>query len=159
MTAILRTAMFGAICATASWVYAADGVCGPCSPGAYYGAFWGGWNLYGQDPVPFYALHPPVYYSLPVPRTYGYSPFAYPPGVMTPEVLSAEPAVIQNHTIPGKPAAQEKSARVAVAPLRLQNPFVVQSERSGVPELATTASGAESQPLVISPMAAAKTQR
>src|ERR1700742_789907 len=37
--------------------------------------------------VPYYALHPPVYYSYPVPRTYGYSPFAYPPSVMTPDVV------------------------------------------------------------------------
>src|SRR5262245_27891802 len=37
--------------------------------------------------VPFYALHPPVYYSYPVPRTYGYSPFAYGPWTMTPDPL------------------------------------------------------------------------
>ena len=37
--------------------------------------------------VPYFAAHPPVYYSYPVPRTYGYSPFAYPPYVMTPEVV------------------------------------------------------------------------
>ena len=29
--------------------------------------------------VPHFAAFPPVYYSEPVPRTYGYSPFAYRP--------------------------------------------------------------------------------
>jgi hypothetical protein len=38
----------------------------------------------GNDRIPYYALYPPVYYSYPVPRTYGYSPFAYPPGTITP---------------------------------------------------------------------------
>jgi hypothetical protein len=38
-----------------------------------------------MERIPYYALYPPVYYSYPVPRTYGYSPFAYPPGTMTPE--------------------------------------------------------------------------
>ncbi len=37
-------------------------------------------SLYGLGrlPVPpYYAIHPPVYYSLPQPRSYGHSPFAY----------------------------------------------------------------------------------
>ncbi len=34
--------------------------------------------------VPYYSMFPPVYYSYPVARTYGYSPFAYPPGTITP---------------------------------------------------------------------------
>src|SRR5690606_28868598 len=58
---------------------------------------WGGWGvnyphgLYGRrvNDVPYFAMFPPVYYSRPVPRAYGWSPFAYPPGTMTPEV--AEP--------------------------------------------------------------------
>src|SRR5437868_9588893 len=36
--------------------------------------------------VPHFAAFPPVYYSYPVARTYGYSPFAYPPYVMTPAI-------------------------------------------------------------------------
>ena len=38
----------------------------------------------GNYRIPYYALFPPVYYSYPVARTYGYSPFAYPPGTITP---------------------------------------------------------------------------
>jgi hypothetical protein len=61
---------------------------GMCGTG--YG--WGYWDigrLYHvlSQNVPYYAAFPPVYYSVPVPRSYGYSPFAYPPGTMTPEVV------------------------------------------------------------------------
>ena len=84
-----------------------------------YGGY-GGYNVYtNSDRPPFYAMFPPVYYSYPVPRPYGYSPFAYPPGTMTPEVLSdvvgstitnpyvspenVSPPVPSIPTLPGKP--------------------------------------------------------
>ena len=81
----------------------ANAQCGGYGYGGYGG--WGGWGafdvgrLYGvlANNVPYYAAFPPVYYSAPVPRTYGYSPFAYPPGVMTPEIVqSSEPVEIIN---------------------------------------------------------------
>src|SRR5207248_5031631 len=43
--------------------------------------------------VPHFAAFPPVYYSYPVPRTYGYSPFAYPPNVMTPVIAEEKKPV------------------------------------------------------------------
>lgn len=61
------------------------------------------WDLYlrGDIPIPpYFALHPPVYYSAPVPRTYGYSPFAYPPSVMTPEIVDAQPIELTNPHVP-----------------------------------------------------------
>ena len=72
-----------------------------CAGGYGYGYGLGAWDvgrLYGvlAQNVPHFAAFPPVYYSLPVPRTYGYSPFAYPPGVMTPEVVVAEPLAVEN---------------------------------------------------------------
>ena len=45
-------------------------------PAAYFSSGYAN-SLYTRDYVPYYAMHPPVYYSEPVPRTYGYSPFAY----------------------------------------------------------------------------------
>jgi hypothetical protein len=96
-----------------------------------------GWDiaeLYRQlyNNLPFYALHPPVYYSDVVTRTYGYSPFAYPPGVMTPEIACApQPISIINPYVPQKPAtpADKKSDPTAAAspqpePLVIINPFV-----------------------------------
>jgi hypothetical protein len=95
-----------------------------------------GWDiadLYRQlyQNLPYFALHPPVYYSQPVPRTYGYSPFAYPPGVMTPDVVEeTKPVTIINPYVPTtKPASTEtKTDRSASTsnspkPLVIINPF------------------------------------
>jgi hypothetical protein len=89
-----------------------------------YGGF-GAWDvgrLYSvlAENVPYYAAFPPVYYSVPVPRTYGYSPFAYPPGVMTPEVVepAGEPLSIINPYYEGtsEAAVTVEGAAPATAP-------------------------------------------
>jgi hypothetical protein len=101
-----------------------------------------GWDiadLYNQlyNNLPYFALHPPVYYSCPVPRTYGYSPFAYPPGVMTPDFVTGPiPMTINNPYTPAikNPAAPAMSpssdssatATPVVEPLVIVNPFVTQ---------------------------------
>jgi hypothetical protein len=95
--------------------------------------------------LPYFALHPPVYYSYPVPRTYGYSPFAYPGYVMTPEVANTvQPMEITNPHVPvekttleSAPAADRGAKIVPVPqpvakivpvpqPLMVINPFVGQ---------------------------------
>jgi hypothetical protein len=83
-------------------------------------------QLYPRERLPHFALYPPVYYSVPVPRTYGYSPFAYPPGYRTPEVISAppEPVTIYNPFVPKTQTAKPTGSKVAQAPLRILNPFV-----------------------------------
>lgn len=105
-----------------------------------YGGCWdGGYGwLYNtlRYEVPHFAAFPPVYYSVPVPRTYGYSPFAYPPNVRTPEVaVEARPVTINNPYVPAtKPATapgNSKPDRAAettkqVEPLVVINPFVAQ---------------------------------
>ncbi len=98
-------------------------------PQAYGGFTWAdgyGWYwLYGRQRLPYYSLYPPVYYSYPVPRPYGYSPFAYPPGVATPEikVRRVRPKKVTNpyveDTRPGN--APPRSAEVK----RIRNPFVL----------------------------------
>jgi hypothetical protein len=60
--------------------------------GSYYAP-----GMYAADTrVPYFALHPPVYYSYPVPRPYGYSPWAYPGWVPTPHVEALEPQTLVN---------------------------------------------------------------
>ena len=109
----------------------------PAHPGTgawpnYYG--WGAspYSL-GQVPVPpYFALHPPVYYSMPVPRTYGYSPYAYPGTVMTPEVImEGSPVMIENpHVTPSsaQPAVRDEPAHEKIDTDRhsvmIENPFV-----------------------------------
>ncbi len=97
-----------------------------------------GWDIAGlyrelYNNLPYFALHPPVYYSEPVPRPYGYSPFAYPPGTMTPEVVTmAQPVTINNpYVMPSMPTSTEvkpidRSAAVEQAPepLVIINPYV-----------------------------------
>jgi hypothetical protein len=119
---------------------------GGCGHGLGFGFGIGGYNdicgyaeLYRQlyNNLPYFALHPPVYYSQPVPRTYGYSPFAYPPHVMTPEiVVEAQPVTIINPHVqtPQKDLAKPKpkqdrtAARATPAePLVIVNPFAAPS--------------------------------
>jgi len=100
--------------------------------GAYgYGAY--GYfpsYVYVRDYIPYFALHPPVYYSMPVPRTYGYSPFAYPPGTRTPEIAEPEPLVVPNKFVPSKDRPEPEPDEVARKPLRITNPFMAASEGS-----------------------------
>ena len=88
--------------------------------GSGFGIAIGGGGDYGWDVaelyrelynnLPYFALHPPVYYSEPVPRTYGYSPFAYPPGVMTPELVGEpQPVTINNPYVPATTPANVPS--------------------------------------------------
>jgi hypothetical protein len=114
-----------------------------------YGGWGGGWghafgdggfsNLYNQGfiPVPpYFSLHPPVYYSVPVPRTYGYGPFAYPGSVPTPDVQLGPEEIVNPHVEPededGAPEAEEAAAKTAAAsrpaPLVVRNPFVEQHD-------------------------------
>ncbi len=109
-------------------------------------------NLMVQRP-PYYALYPPVYYSYPVARTYGYSPFAYPPGTMTPEVSPKVQAAIYHNPFvrrKAEPTAEKqdksvrrdqplgKSSPVRVAKTYL-NPFVQQAGRASTEVLAARA--------------------
>jgi hypothetical protein len=115
----------------------ANAQCGGGFGGGYGGGYWDIGRLYQvlSQNVPYYSAFPPVYYSMPVPRTYGYSPFAYPPGVMTPEIVDvAGPAEIINpHIEPasleGGPVAKDKVTQAASQPeaLVVTNPFVSDS--------------------------------
>jgi len=79
----------------------------------------------GAIPLPpYFALHPPVYYDVPVPRTYGYSPWAYMPEVRTPEIVTPEPEIIQNKYVPQLQKPADEKPKTAAAPLRISNPFV-----------------------------------
>jgi len=125
---------FLALALTAATAQAQFGSPNGCGP---YGGYWFGapYTFYQQQDVPYFALHPPVYYSLPVPRTYGYSPFAYPPGTMTPEIAGGGPIEIRNpYVVPEKPAPKDSHDKAAPDSSRgkstkvqiLVNPYVVE---------------------------------
>lgn len=100
-------------------------------------------NLYDAGPIPYFSLYPPVYYSQPVPRTYGYSPFAYPPGFLTPEIEWAQPKVLVNPHVPQKSSLPvPRSApldRTTAAPKMIVNPFVESSLAASSGELVDNA--------------------
>jgi hypothetical protein len=107
-----------------------------CNNGWAWGYDMGGLYNSLDYNVPYFAAHPPVYYSYPVPRTYGYSPFAYPPYTMTPDVEisgAAQPVEIINPYVPSSQQEQAKADQSADAapktsrqpePLVIINPFV-----------------------------------
>ena len=98
------------------------------SPFTFGGTLGWPYGFYQDEHIPYFALHPPVYYSQPVPRPYGWSPFAYPPGVMTPNV-ACEPLTIENPHVEGtssrEPGVTRQSDRQARhVPRIIDNPFV-----------------------------------
>jgi hypothetical protein len=68
-----------------------------CAPGAYsylyayYPGIYGAYSRGLQRDIPHFAAFPPVYYSHVVPRPYGYSPYAYVPGVVAPGFELCQP--------------------------------------------------------------------
>lgn len=110
---------------------------GPYYYGGYYGAVTP-WDYSGRTyerisrNIPYFALHPPVYYSRPVPRTYGYSPFALFPGMIPPQSevgswLSApSPYTLQMS------AGAMNSYQAVSKPLRIVNPYVAKPGDPGV---------------------------
>lgn len=129
----------------------------------YNSGFYGGlpYSVYSLDSVPYYALHPPVYYSHVVPRPYGYSPYAYPPGIMTPEVAPGEsaPQVMINPHVPSRTKASQTENRVAAAsprqiePKTILNPYVT-SDVAKLP--AETRRRGRPQPKTVRPTAMAQ---
>jgi hypothetical protein len=110
--------------------YGGGGWCGYFGDGGFT-------NLYNQGfiPVPpYFSLHPPVYYSVPVPRTYGYSPFAYPGTVPTPDVQLGPEEIVNPYVEPDQDQTEAQDASTKTAgnaqpvPLVVQNPFVEQRD-------------------------------
>ena len=121
----------------------------PYAPG--YGCYpYQSYNL--GDPPPYFALHPPVYYSYRVARTYGYSPFAYPPGVLTPGSEPPRPALVQNPYASSEASGTEEGQR-AGQPQRIDNPFV---EPNGKPEVTKNSGSAGRRTQVVYPAAMAQ---
>ena len=80
----------------------------------------------GRVPTPpYFALHPPVYYSGAVARSYGYSPFAYPGHKETPAAKPApKAAMIENpHVQPVQKEAKPKLNLKQITQLEVLNPY------------------------------------
>ena len=102
-----------------------------CCGGLSHGILSSPYALSRVPDPPYFAIHPPVYYSHAVPRTYGYSPYAYPGSVRTPEVKVEAPAAKMVKNPYATPAAAKpkksidlKSMTKSSGPLEVLNPFV-----------------------------------
>ena len=80
-------------------------------------------SVYSREYIPYFAQHPPVYYSYPVQRTYGRSPYAWPPVV---SVAAREPLVMQNPYVVERVSMKMDSPTQRPTPLRIVNPYVEQ---------------------------------
>jgi len=80
-------------------------------------------SIYIGESPPYFALYPPVYYRYPVARTYGFSPFAYLSGAITPEG-PIRPYVVRNMYEQGVEGGVAEAEEPQVRPLRIKNPFV-----------------------------------
>ncbi|HTU26872.1 MAG TPA: hypothetical protein VMF30_15805 [Pirellulales bacterium] len=89
----------------------------------------GPYNLYIQDTPPFYAMYPPVYYSQPYSRSYGWSPFAYPPGFGTPQTSLTSPQGVQTSAVYDQNAVPAPETVAVVQPLTIENPFYKPSKK------------------------------
>lgn len=118
-----------AVCGLGIWGGLTQPAQADCGLGGYMGGL--GWgprvSAYMGSPyaVPYYALHPPVYYSYAIPRTFGYSPFPYPGTYRTPEVEESTAEVILNPHVDA-PKAEPKPMKLQTvsAPLEVLNPYV-----------------------------------
>ena len=106
-----------------------------CGCGFNNGIFSSPYALSRVPDPPYFAIHPPVYYSQAVPRTYGYSPYAYPGSVRTPDVKAEAPAakVLTNpYVTPAKAKSKAeinlKDTTMISEPLEIVNPFVTQAK-------------------------------
>jgi hypothetical protein len=87
-----------------------------------------GSSIYANERLPYYSLFPPVYYKQAIPRSYGYSPYAYPLGSPTPTPVSVSPQLVMNpfYQAPA-PAPDEGELADRPKPLVIRNPFVADS--------------------------------
>jgi len=128
MGSFLKTAMLALVV-----VFAAKGVCQAWWPSGWgYVGGLGGYVPWLSDleRLPHFALHPPVYYSHPVPRSYGYTPFASLPDWTIVEARQAQPVPIRNPymVLSGADAA---AIRGEGTPLVVRNPFVDRPSKAG----------------------------
>jgi hypothetical protein len=133
----------------------AFGQCGgyPFALQGWYGVY--PHSSYSCDYVPYYAMHPPVYYSYHTARTYGESPYPYPPGMASAQQAFSTPSpqIIKNEYADEDSSSQAEKTYPTGQPLRISNPFVEQSDTSAMVKGAKWGEKKVSKPLVVYPTA------
>jgi hypothetical protein len=104
MNKLAKTGLIAFVCCAASVALATR------SANAQWGGGCGGWGYdgyysgyafgYQGDHIPYFSLHPPVYYSRIVPRAMGWTPFAYSPDAIVLPLDDGGPEQIINPYVP-----------------------------------------------------------
>lgn len=112
---------------------AAKGACLAWWPSDWNSLGWGGYGPWISDleRLPYFSLHPPVYYSRPVPRAYGDTPFANLPDLTL--SIQAQPRTVPNPYVTSSPPTVV-GATVGPTPLIVRNPFVDRPGKSKGPK-------------------------
>jgi hypothetical protein len=109
---------------------ATSGVCQAWWPytGSYSGWFPGFFPRSSDlERLPHYAIFPPVYYSHPVPRSYGGSPFASLPEVPVSESSPIQPLLVRNPYVASPAGTEVAEPSSTGGALIVRNPFVGQT--------------------------------
>jgi hypothetical protein len=109
---------FSLACVLSNIAVAADGPYyswAGCTPWPYLPP-----SVYVQESVPYFALHPPVYYRYPLPRPYGYLPYPYLPGPLTHGVSRYRPTAGLSPYV-----AEQPAVTTATGPEVIVNPYAV----------------------------------
>lgn len=127
---VLLVAGLSACAANESSAQVASNPCMSCMSGIVTGN-----RVIAPNP-PYFAVHPPVYYDRIVPRAFGMSPYAVPPGVMPIEnTIPVPPKSVSNPYFKGQKANDsnkkqpaKKNSKVAsfekrLQPKKVSNPF------------------------------------
>ena len=132
---MVRTVLLGIVAALALAAAPTSAEADDCGCGyGGYGGYYGYWNTpfaYNQGSAyvpPYYAIHPPVYYSPQIiARPYGTSPYAWPATYMPP-APPAKPMVIMNAHVKNADSrvAEAKPQMIeGVQPEQINNPYFV----------------------------------
>ena len=95
-------------------------------------------TLYGSGYLhvpPYYAIHPPVYYSHQYYRPYGWTPFAQPSHI-APAALRPEPRMIVNPHVPVQEVKKPQPDHTAKSQM-IVNPYFVKAQATGQGRLAS----------------------
>ena len=124
-TLSLFAVAFATVCISAQSASAQDPYCSGGFPWPNYNNSISSPYAAGRIPTPpYFSIHPPVYYSVPVPRTYGHSPYAYPGTFRTPDVEIAKTAMMVNPYATKKASEEKTLDKTASASRMVINPYV-----------------------------------
>lgn len=120
----------------------------------YYAVAWNRPPTYYSEPLPYFALHPPVYYGYLYAPTYCHNRAISRSETLARKAAQPQPLLVRNIYV--TPCGDQLKSQQARLPLRIVNPFVTQP---GSSDAANSANQAKRQPQIIYPASLAQRDR